>query len=168
MTAPGVNCVHDCRSNLPFANGSVRGIFSEHFFEHLDYIEDVPTFLDECRRVLAPDGVLRLIVPDGGSYLHAYAAGGWDGVTELRGLDGRHVDPWWGNTYDTPMEVVNAVFRQGVEHRYAYDAETLLLLLERHGFDAVQSEFGTGQRPELVLDSADRASESLYVEARRH
>ena len=166
MPEPGVNCVHDCRYGLPFPDGSVRGIFSEHFFEHLDYIDDAPAFLDECRRVMTRDGVLRLVVPDAGRYLHAYAQGGWDGLTTLRPLRDGHVDAYYGTVYETPMEVINAVFRQGVEHKYAYDLETLVCLLERHGFMASQCQFGSSDTSEMVLDSAERASESLYVEAR--
>lgn len=167
MAAPGVSCVYDCRASLPFADQSVRGLFSEHFFEHLHYEEEVPAFLAECRRVLAPQGVLRLIVPDGGQYLRAYSAGGWNGVSALRGLSAEHVDPWLGEHYQTPMELINAVFRQGVEHKFAYDAETLVRLLERSGFRAHQSSFGQSALPELAIDSSDRASESLYVEALR-
>ena len=165
--APGVDCVWDCRKSLPFADGSVRGIFCEHFFEHLHYEEEVPTFLRECQRVLRPDGVLRLIVPDAGRYLRAYAAGGWEGVAALRGLDTRHVDPWFGTAYETPMELVNAVFRQGTEHKFAYDAETLTNLLARHGLRPTLRRFGECALPELAADSADRESESLYVDALR-
>lgn len=37
--APGINCVCDCRKSLPFQDNSVKGIFTEHFFEHIDYVE---------------------------------------------------------------------------------------------------------------------------------
>src|SRR5688572_16095375 len=32
----GVNCLWDCRRSLPFDNNSVKILFTEHFFEHLD------------------------------------------------------------------------------------------------------------------------------------
>jgi len=33
---------------------------------------------------------------------------------------------WWGPKWcDTPMHCVNYLFRQGREHKYAYDEETL-------------------------------------------
>ncbi len=38
----GINCVYDCRKHLPFPDESVKGIFCEHFFEHIDYTEEVP------------------------------------------------------------------------------------------------------------------------------
>ena len=42
----------DCRWDLPFADDSVVGIRTEHFFEHLETREELPSFLGDCRRVL--------------------------------------------------------------------------------------------------------------------
>ena len=50
--AQGVSLVRDCRTAIPLSSGSARGIFTEHFLEHLDYYEEAPRFLRECRRVL--------------------------------------------------------------------------------------------------------------------
>ena len=98
----------------------------------------------------------------------AYAKGGWSEVSVLRGLDAHHVDPWFQEAYETPMELINAVFRQGVEHKFAYDCDTLVRVLERSGFARVgPSRYGHSALPGLAIDSADRASESLYVEAVR-
>jgi predicted SAM-dependent methyltransferase len=164
---PGVDCVWDCRASLPFADQSVRGIFSEHFFEHVSYEDEAPALLRECRRVLQPGGVLRLIVPDAGRYLHAYARGSWDELAALRRLDSEHVDPWFQTRYSTPMELINAVFRQGTQHKFAYDADTLSHLLARHDLRPSVCAFGRSQLPALVADSPDRESESLYVEGVR-
>ncbi len=166
MRLPGVNCVYDCRTNLPFPDESVRGIFCEHFFEHLDYTEEVPIFLTTCYRVLQPGGVLRLIVPDTERYLRAYCAGGWDELSALRKLDAQHTDPVFQCVYNTRMELINMVFRQGYQHKFAYDYETMAFLLRRYGFAHVEQQtFGVSLRPELGIDQADRARESLYVEA---
>ena len=58
---PGVDRVLDVRKGLPFRNMSA--IYAEHFLEHLG-LEDGLDFLKECRRVLAPSGVLRLSTPN--------------------------------------------------------------------------------------------------------
>jgi hypothetical protein len=64
------------------------------------------------------------------------------------------------------MEVLNAMFRQYFEHKFAYDFPTLEFLLFRYGFSEVLNQsFGRSTLPELAIDSPDRASESLYVEA---
>jgi len=113
----GVNCLWDPRDKLPFDDNSVKGIFSEHFFEHIHYTEEAPGFLQECHRVLQPGGTLRVIVPDAGRYLKAYASNDvWSELTKLRPLETQNgtegVDPYFGWTYNTPMELMNAVFRR--------------------------------------------------------
>jgi hypothetical protein len=63
------------------------------------------------------------------------------------------------------MMVVNSIFR-GHGHLYAYDYETLKVLLESQGFiDVKQESFKHGRQEKLLVDSESRASESLYVEA---
>ncbi len=163
---PGINCIYDCRKKLPFPDNSVRGIFCEHFLEHIDYTEEVPYFLSECYRVLEPGGVIRLIVPDAGRYLKAYCKDSWEELQALRPLDSEGTDFYLKCKYHTKMELINNVFRHGEEHRYAYDYETLEFLLIKYGFSSVQQqEFGKSLKDYLCLDRQERTSESLYVEA---
>jgi hypothetical protein len=64
------------------------------------------------------------------------------------------------------MELINFVFRQQYEHKYAYDYETLEFILYKYGFSKVQRQaFGKSLMDELSIDQQIRASESLYVEA---
>ncbi len=162
----GVNCVYDCRKSLPFPDSSVKGIFCEHLFEHLDFGEEAPKFLSECHRVLKPSGVIRLIVPDAEKYMRAYCLGGWDELTRIRPLNDQRGD--YFQTYNTRMELINMVFRQLWQHKYAYDFETLELVLHKNGFlRVVREQFGQSQMPDLCLDQPRRADESLYVEATR-
>lgn len=53
----------DLLKRLPLAEGSAALVYSSHFVEHIPRSE-VPAFFNECRRVLAPRGVLRLVLPD--------------------------------------------------------------------------------------------------------
>jgi predicted SAM-dependent methyltransferase len=166
--APGVNCVVDCRTSLPFPDGSVRVIYTEHFFEHLDSEDEVPRFLAECHRVLRPGGLLRVIVPDMEQYLRAYCEEGWSSLERVRPLEPGLVDPYVKCSYNTKMELVNAVFRQAHQHKYAYDFETLAATLSRAGFSQIErSRFGESRVAEACLDHPARRSESLYVEAVR-
>ena len=158
----------DLRERLPFGDGTVEEIYSEHFFEHLDYpnlgdttawhlesasrTSDALAFLRECRRVLVPGGRLDVVVPDAECILREYVA--WH--------DRRSVPPsWWGPAWcDTAMHRVNYVFRQGREHKYAYDAETLRRVLESVGFTAVR------RRPfNPATDADNHALGSLCMEA---
>jgi SAM-dependent methyltransferase len=167
VSYPGVY-FWDCRSGLPFSDAAVAAIYSEHFFEHLDAEREARAFLRECLRCLQPQGVLRLVVPDAGAYLRAYT-GPWEVLAEIRPLD-RTADGWrdkrLGWIYQTKMQFMNAIFRQRTEHKYAYDAETLVLVMREAGFvDVVVQQFGLSIDPKMALDSYDRRTESLYVEA---
>lgn len=63
----GVDVVHDLtKFPYPFKDGSVDGIFSSHFVEHLDGFERAK-FMDECYRILKMGGKMRLIHPYGKS-----------------------------------------------------------------------------------------------------
>ena len=161
-----VTYVFDCRKNLPFADNSVKGLFCEHFFEHLDYFNDVPYFLASCFRSLQPGGALRIIVPDAEKYLFGYCENGWDSLKKTRPLDDDLRDIMMGHKYETKMQLINEVFRQGNEHKFAWDYETVELVLKQAGFSKIsRMEFGISNDPKLVIDRLIRKSESLYVEA---
>jgi len=162
------NLFWDSRDGLPFNDGSVDVIFMEHMFEHLDYDLEALPLLRECRRCLKPGGVLRIIVPDAGRYLKMYG-GPWEALAETRPLewtDDGWRDIWLKQIYKTQMQLINAVFHQKGQHKYAYDAETLILAIREAGFDSIEEKsYGeTILRFELP-EREDRSPESLYVEA---
>lgn len=53
----------DLRKPLPWADGSVDFVFTEHCVEHL-FQREAWGFFEECWRILRPGGVLRTTVPD--------------------------------------------------------------------------------------------------------
>jgi predicted SAM-dependent methyltransferase len=163
----------DCRRGLPFSDNTVTAIYCEHVFEHFSPETEAPLFLRECRRCLRPDGVMRIVVPDAGAYLSAYGQS-WECFSALDPLEqseegwrekrisykGTHI------AYRTQMQLINEVFRQGNQHKYAYDEETLLLALREAGFsDVMRQSFGVSLDHDMAPDSELRRSESLYVEA---
>lgn len=48
---------------LPFSDGQLNMVFSEHFFEHL-FFDEAISLMRECHRVIKSGGVLRVVVPD--------------------------------------------------------------------------------------------------------
>ena len=143
----------DVRRAWPFPESSVDRIYSEHFFEHLEYPREVNAFLLEARRVLQPGGVLSMAVPDTAEILEAYVGRDEEWFRSAR-------EQWHPSWCDTPLHSVNYHFRQCDQHKYAYDLETLSRVLEQVGFD------GIGQRAfDPDLDSEYRRQGSLYVEA---
>ena len=55
--------VHDLQKGLPYANNSIDAVYHSHLLEHIDCTE-VKVFLMEIFRVLKPNGVQRIVVPD--------------------------------------------------------------------------------------------------------
>jgi SAM-dependent methyltransferase len=53
----------DARIGLPFSDGTVEACYASHVLEHLSKVE-ASRLLAECRRVLRPGGVIRIVVPD--------------------------------------------------------------------------------------------------------
>lgn len=164
---PNVFC-WDCRRSLPFEDGSATAIFAEHVFEHFDP-NAAARFLSECYRCLRLRGVLRLVVPDAGMYLMHFD--NWNELKMARPLieeNGVYRDYSLGQVYRTKMELINEVFRQGSEHKYAYDTETLMLKLYDAGFACVvRQTFGISMMHEVPLDTPERKTESLYIDARK-
>ena len=151
----------DVREDLPFEGGTVSIIYSEHFFEHLEYPTEVEHLLRESLRVLEPGGIFSVGVPDAEEVLLQYAQGKLPALLEEWSQD-KNLQwfPSW--VWSTPMHCVNFFFRQGREHKYAYDFETLSRVLREASFtDIKRREFDSD------IDSEDRRDGTLYVDARK-
>jgi predicted SAM-dependent methyltransferase len=145
----------DLREPLPFPDGSVGIVYSEHFFEHLEYPDEARGFLRESLRVLEPGGVFSVGVPDTEWPLRCYATDDDAYFKVAR-------EEWHPAWCDTRMHSINYHFRQGVEHKYAYDEETLTRVLEQAGFVQVR------RRPfDPELDHEMRRRGTLYMDARK-
>ena len=152
----------DSRRALPVGDGGARGIRAEQFVEHLETREELPAFLADCHRALAPGGTLRIIVPDAERYLQAYCRGDLTGFWDLE------VPNPFPDDLPTRMDVINHVFHQWHEHRWAYDLETLAHRLNAAGFTRVErSAYLSSRDPKLGQDRDVHAPYSIYVEAIR-
>jgi predicted SAM-dependent methyltransferase len=145
----------DLRRPLPFGDGSATAIYSEHFFEHLEYPAETGMFLAESLRVLERGGSFRVGIPDAELPIISYASG--DDLYFKRARELWH--PRWCNTR---MHNINYHFRQGTEHKYAYDYETLEKVLIEAGFSSV-----TRVDFDPAFDSESRKLGTLYAEARK-
>jgi predicted SAM-dependent methyltransferase len=158
----GVDLRQDLRRPLPFDTASCRLIFAHHVLEHFHYPDEALSVLTECRRVAAPDGCLRVVVPDLGMYVKRYS--GERGQPPLRELIGP-TEP-----LDTRAEQLHLGLWRGRAHKFAYDEETLGRLLELAGFEHVERvSFGRSAfNSQIVQDRTEHwyPKESLYMEAR--
>ena len=147
----------DARKRFPFKNASIDLLFHEHFLEHLDYPDEASIFIAECYRVLTPEGVMRIAVPDAEYAIRAYINGDTTYFERCRRL-------WHPSYCTTEMESINFLFRQRNQHKFAYDYTTLRKLLEQQQFEVKKSEFMGSQHTDLRVDSWNDSS-TLYVEA---
>jgi predicted SAM-dependent methyltransferase len=126
---------------LPFADGSLAGIYLSHVIEHLDLAEGARLF-QECRRVLARGGRLRVVTEDLGRVLEqfgspeAWVAGGWF----ENGYD-------WGQIR---CDMLNRAFREG-GRRWLYDSNEIARVAAIMGLHAAQRcRAGESGDPRLV------------------
>jgi len=142
----------DLCARWPFPNGSVAYIYSEHVFEHFEFYEEVPHVLSESLRVLQTGGVFDVGVPDTEWPLRGYGNPDndyWD-----------FAPTWHPRSCETQLDHINYHFRQGEQHKYAWDEETLTRSLQRSGFVCI------ARRPfDAAMDSEARKIGTLYMRA---
>ena len=151
---PGIDISCDIRNGLPLPSDSIGYITSIHALEEVPYPEIVPV-LQELRRVLEPNGILRLSLPDLDKGIQAYQQNDRDYFLipddDVRSIGGKLIVQliWYGYsrtlfTYDFIEELL---FKAGFRH------------VQRCLYKESKSQY-----PDIVeLD--DRPRESLFVEA---
>jgi predicted SAM-dependent methyltransferase len=146
----------DLREPLPLADGSCQVIYSEHFFEHVDYPAGAQRILADCLRLLVPGGTFSVGVPDTQWPLEEYARIRQEGYFQ------QAKQVWHPAWCQTELDHINYHFRQDGQHLYAYDCHTLCRVLTEAGF------INPRRRPfDPALDSAKRELGTLYVEANK-
>jgi predicted SAM-dependent methyltransferase len=126
---PGVYYV-DATKPLPFPGRSFDLIFFEHMIEHIPFSAG-RDLLRECRRVLAPAGIVRIASPNLRTILSLISNHDSETETYLN---------WAVKTFNleqpgfpkAPM-VVNNFFRSW-GHQFLYDPETMRRAMEEAGF----------------------------------
>jgi SAM-dependent methyltransferase len=149
---------------LPLVTGSIRYAFVSHLLEHLYYPRDVRPFLAELRRVIAPGGVVRIVVPDVEQCITAY-----QNHDAAFFASRRETWSWWPEN-PTRLEDFLAYAGAGPEpaylfesHKYGYDFETLARTLTEAGFVAViRSEFMQSSHAPLRVDEASAVAKAKY------
>ena len=153
---------HDVKQGLPWGTGVVDAIFSSHCLEHMTYAEGL-TFLRECRRVIKPDGALRILVPDAALLTDNYMQGlihRFDEIMDDETLKLTDAGKFW------------QLLTSG--HLCCYDSQTLLKALRESGWNAqavqfrgIAEELGNVERQrQIIRETIDVQPElSLIVSA---
>jgi len=137
---------HEVRYGIPFSDNTIDYLYSSHLLEHLDR-DDIKGLLKEAHRVIIPEGVIRICVPDLEYAISLFQRGDKEQALNLF----------------FPCSN-NSIFSL---HRYMYDFELLKKQLEKAGFHNInRCSFQQGATPDL--DRLDKMPEqTLYVEARK-
>lgn len=183
--------VHNLAKGIPFQDSSVDVVYHSHLLEHLDYAV-AESFLDEIFRVLKPEGILRVVVPDFkklcDEYLEhcAICEHSFDAIGEhnqyfypLLEQSVRRECSGTSGQKQRIRKLENLLFgdarKRGETHQWMYDEFNLSSLLQNRGFNEVKKyAFDTSSIPnwkQYRLDVAKNGAgeykpNSLYMEAR--
>jgi SAM-dependent methyltransferase len=149
---------------LPFADRSVSRVFVSHMLEHLFFPRDVLFFLGELKRVMAPGGVARIVVPDIGQCIAAYESNDRSFFASRR-----ETWSWWPENATRLQDFLNYA-GAGPEpahlfeaHKYGYDFETLAKVLREAGFERIrESEYMRSEDPALLVDDISAVASASY------
>jgi len=169
--------IHDLTKPLPFPANGMSAVYASHVLEHL-YLVDAQKLLEECKRVLRPGGIIRLVVPD----LHAMAldylskkegrspcaldnAAAADHLNER--LAFRNPSPPAGNI----VFKLYSLWKDFHSHKWMYDGESLARYLRLAGFQEVsRKEFRRSDIPGIEeVEEEDRVlgGAGVCVEAKK-
>jgi len=121
----------DFRERFPFDDGTVTEIYCEHLLGHFDYPVDARNLLGECFRVLEPGGLFNIGVPDHQRAFRAYAERDHEYFAK------RRLRSYLLTDEPTLMHQLNYCIREEGLHKYSYDEETLISVLESVGFEHI-------------------------------
>jgi SAM-dependent methyltransferase len=136
--APDVRA--DLSKVLPFATASADFIYTESFLEELA-IGQGKHFLRECRRILKPTGVMRVLTADLQKLARTYLQ------------EPEWLVETWGITVGVPLatgnacEVVNLGLRMGGQ--FFYDRQTFRQVAGECGFRVEDAQYRQSEHPEL-------------------
>jgi len=151
----------DAVRHIPVADNSADVVYTSHMVEHLTR-EEAASFYAEAKRVLKPGGVLRVAVPNLDYHINLYR----DNADPDAFMDGLCVvsEPTRGIVGTLKHSLVGER-----HHQWMYNGPSMRRALEEASFvDATEYAPGeTGIADPGALDLAERAPESVFVEARK-
>lgn len=150
---------HDVRNGIPTATGVVDCLSLHHVAEHFSY-EELTRLLKECRRVIRPDGCMRIVVPDAETLTYDY-----HNKPGLSSYDEMNVGTAKAATFAGKLWSL-----LGHGHSCFLDEETLFLLLTESGWTPHKASFRQTLTPSVkrILTETiemDYGGTSLFVDA---
>ncbi len=141
-------------ASIPFPDNCVSMIYSSHVLEHFTYPE-LTFLLKECLRILKPGGTFSASVPNARIYLEAY----YSPANFRPDIFCRHTPAY---NYNSKIDYVNYMAYMDNHHKYMFDEENIIVILEKAGFNHVMlRDF------DKSLDLGVRNFQSIYVKAEK-
>jgi SAM-dependent methyltransferase len=183
--------LHDLTKEIPFDSDSFDAAYHSHLLEHLDR-QAASRFLSEVKRVLKPDGIHRIVVPDFEKLCKDYLF--HVSVCEKDPNEGANHEGFigaiieqsvrkeaYGTSKQPPLRrylenlLLGDARRRGETHQWMYDRISLSELLTSLGYRDIRiHRYDTSQIPnwnQYGLDTDELGNqykpESLYIEARK-
>ena len=183
--------VHDLRRGIPFKNDSVDAVYHSHLLEHIDRSK-VKDFLSEVFRVLKPNGVHRIVVPDLYFLCKSYIDN-YEKFTTQNKNSAKH-DEYIAAILEQSVRkeaygsskqrkffriienfILGDARKRGETHQWMYDSLNLTNILKEVGFKNIKTQSYSSS---YILDwnkyglDVDRENKeykygSLYIEARK-
>ncbi|MGH9683811.1 MAG: class I SAM-dependent methyltransferase [Candidatus Acidiferrales bacterium] len=137
--------IHDIREPLPFPDGSASAVYASHVLEHL-YVEEGRNLIKESFRVLAPGGVLRVVVPDLNAIMLEYMgerpfgelSAEMASLTPADRVNQRLLMRWPSPAGGNLLYRIYNSWQDFHTHKWMYDSISLAALFESVGFAEVQ------------------------------
>ncbi len=149
----------DLRNPLPFDDNSIDYIFNEHFLEHLT-VEEGQRALKDFLRVLKPQGIMRIAMPDLESIVAIYNDPNWK--EKLMPF----LNKFGLGFIESRAELININFRAW-GHQWLYDWEELERRLKQAGYkEVVKMKIHHSTHSELC-NLETRNESTLIAEARK-
>lgn len=144
---------HDLLNPLPFADNAVDGVLASHLIEHL-VLMDCLDLIEECYRVLKPNGVLRIGVPSPKKFHEGTIAGKTD----------------WGETprlnRGKTTDMINyGLFFEG--HKQVLGKYSIFCMLYDAGFSKYEEKAFTHTWRVPLADLDNRPDFTLFVEGKK-
>jgi len=150
--------IHDLTKQFPWKDNSVNIIYSSHTLEHFSKQEGL-SFLKECYRVLKPDGVIRILVPDLKYLVNCYESGLVSADDFLDTL---------GVKYDNRGEnFIKRIIAPYIHypHKCMYDLQALVKVMDTVGFNVQQSKPYESMIKDIArIETEGRVQDAVIVE----
>ncbi|KAF3889675.1 MULTISPECIES: class I SAM-dependent methyltransferase [Nostocales] len=163
----------DLRYAWKFKDCSVDVVYASHVFEHLT-LKTSQLFMNEAFRVLRPNGILRIVVPDlyqlAKNYVSRYEQGDEIASQEFLEFINLHKEGTYSKNRNIFVKILNFLQSYPHQHKYMYDALSIKHFMSANGFvDICESTYGESKYISEIsqVEFTKEGVPSIYIESKK-